>query len=65
MGVDVEQPSVELTMQRYIAFAIKEISKPLLYGVILSNLLLNLSFFVSSILYASWFLRPSARRQSW
>lgn len=26
MGVDVEQPSVELTMQRYIAFAIKEIT---------------------------------------
>jgi hypothetical protein len=27
IGAEVEQPSVELTMQRYIAFAIKEISK--------------------------------------
>lgn len=27
IGVDVDQPTVELTMQRYIAFAIREISQ--------------------------------------
>lgn len=62
---EVEQPSVQLTMQRYTAFAIKEMSE---YISTLKfdndELVTDVIFFSSSLLHASRVLRASAGRQS-
>lgn len=37
VGPDIDQPTTELTMQRYIAFAIKEISKTIILRHVVSR----------------------------
>ena len=61
-STEVEQPSVQLTMQRYIAFAIKEISQSLLSFSFNLGLACSwkASLLDSSVLYASGILCTSS-----